>query len=655
VNDPGDDMTPMPSPILLEKPLPAFLVRYRFGTTALLNLGFAVLAYVGAFALRFDLEVPESYRAMALRLLPLLVLCKLAGFWRFGLFSGWWRHVSVRDTEDIIRANLLGSGLFVLGVTAFQGLDGFPRSVFPSDFLLCTSLVAGARIAVRIFRERGGVFRELRRIDRAVLIVGAGSAGIRLLGEIANRRAGRTAVLGFVDDDPEKQGMRISGVDVLGKVEEIPAIAGKCDVDEVLIAIPSASASQIRRIAAFCTEAKLRSRVLPSLGDLVEGRFIFTQMREPNVEDLLGRTPIRIVSPLLDSLLEGRSILVTGAAGSIGSELCRQVAGHRPRRLVLFDRHENGIFTLESELRQKHPEMDLVPVLGDILLPDQLALVFSVHRPEVVFHAAAYKHVPLAEANVVEAVRNNVLGTRNVAQQALAGGTAHFVLVSTDKAVRPSSVMGATKRIAEQTVRDLAGGRGRFVAVRFGNVLASNGSVVPLFRDQISRGGPVTVTHPDVTRFFMTIPEAVQLVLQAATVGRPGDTLFLEMGRPVRIVDLARQMIELSGFVPDEDIEIVFTGLRPGEKLHEELLDEGEEMVATAVPRVFSLGRAGEPPCVGAREFLPRFERLVAAHDVEGLLELVKEIVPSYLPVVAVRETDAPGSDPGAQDVRATG
>jgi len=619
----------MTSPNLLEKPLPPLLVRHRFGATALLNLGFAVVAYLGAFALRFDLDVPAEFRGTALRLLPVLVACKLVGFWRFGLFSGWWRHVSVRDTEDIIRANLLGSGLFFLGVGLVNGFDGFPRSVFLSDFLLCTALIAGTRITVRILRERGGVFREARRIDRAVLIVGAGSAGIRLLTEIGGRKGGNTAVVGFIDDDPEKQGMRISGVPVVGRVDEIPGAVAELGVDEVLIAIPSAGAPVIRRIAARCAEANVRSRVLPSLSDLVEGRFIYTQMREPSVDDLLGRTPIDLASPVLRSFLADRSVLVTGAAGSIGSELCRQVAGHRPRRLVLFDRHENGIFSLEAELRQKHPDLDLLPVLGDILLQDQLSAVFAEAGPDVVFHAAAYKHVPLAEANVVEAVRNNVLGTRNVVHQALASGCANFVLVSTDKAARPSSVMGATKRIAEQTVRDLAGDRSGFVAVRFGNVLGSNGSVVPLFRDQISRGGPVTVTHPEVTRFFMTIPEAVQLVLQAATVGRSGETLVLEMGRAVRIADLARQMIELSGFVPGEDIEIVFTGLRPGEKLHEELLDDGEEMAPTSVPRVSSLGRTGGD-AVPARDFLPRVEALVAASDAEGLLALVREVVPSF-------------------------
>lgn len=641
--------------MFLERPLPPFLLRHRFAAAVLLNLGFAVIAYLGAFALRFDLDVPETYRATALRLLPLLVACKFAGFRRFGLFSGWWRHVSVRDTEDIIRANLVGSGLFFLCVAVLQGLEGFPRSVFLTDFLLSTSLIAGIRIAVRILRERGGAFAASRKIDRAVLIVGAGSAGIRLLNEIAGRKGGHTAVVGFVDDDAEKQGMRISGVPVLGSVDEIPSVVEGHEVDEVLIAIPSAGASVIRRIAARCAEAKVRSRVLPSLSDLVEERFIYTQMREPSVEDLLGRTPIQLVSPLLESFLAGRCVLVTGAAGSIGSELCRQVAGHRPRRLVLFDRHENGIFTLEAELRQKHPQLDLVPVLGDILLQDQLASVFTGHEPEIVFHAAAYKHVPLAEANVVEAVRNNVLGTRNVAKQAVSSGTANLVLVSTDKAVRPSSVMGATKRIAEQIVRDLAGSRRRFVTVRFGNVLGSNGSVVPLFRDQISRGGPVTVTHPEVTRFFMTIPEAVQLVLQAATVGKAGETLLLEMGRPVRIADLARQMIEVAGFVPDEDIEIVFTGLRPGEKLHEELLDDGEEVVDTSVPRVSSLVRVPEPTCVPADEFLPRFEALVVTADEAGLLELVKEVVPSFRREAPTpRATEVPKTLPPASPSRAT-
>ena len=510
-----------------------------------------------------------------------------------------------------------------------QGTVGFPRAVFLTDFLLCTALVAGSRIAVRLFREHGAMQAEAHRVDSVALIVGAGSAGIRLMEELQIRKGGRTALVGFIDDDPEKQGMRICGMPVLGPIAGIPEIVAAHEVSEVLVAIPSAGSALIRRVTQLCGEAKVRSRILPSLGDLVDGRFIFTQMREVALEDLLGRVPVRISSPQTAALLSSRCVVVTGAAGSIGSELCRQVSRNGPERVVIFDRHENGIFLLESELRQKYPNVRIVPVLGDILLRDQLDRVFHEHRPDIVFHAAAYKHVPLAEANVVEAVRNNILGTRNVVASAIAHDVGQFVLISTDKAVRPSSVMGVTKRIAEIIVREMGIDRGRYVTVRFGNVLGSNGSVVPLFREQISRGGPVTVTHPEVSRYFMTIPEAVALVLQAATVGRCGETLVLKMGQPVRITDLARQMIELSGFAPGEDIEIVFTGLRAGEKLHEELLDEGERMAPTAIERISSLERL-EVAGVSSDVFLPRFETLVSTGDVSGVLSLLQDVVPTF-------------------------
>ena len=609
--------------------LPSFLVRYRVGASILLNVLFAAVAYLAAFALRFDLVVPERYVYLALPTLPRLCICKLTGFWVFGLFTGWWRHVSVRDTEAILKANLVGSGLFLATIVLSQGTVGFPRAVFLTDFLLCTALVAGSRIAVRLFREHGAMQAEAHRVDSVALIVGAGSAGIRLMEELQIRKGGRTALVGFIDDDPEKQGMRICGMPVLGPIAGIPEIVAAHEVSEVLVAIPSAGSALIRRVTQLCGEAKVRSRILPSLGDLVDGRFIFTQMREVALEDLLGRVPVRISSPQTAALLSSRCVVVTGAAGSIGSELCRQVSRNGPERVVIFDRHENGIFLLESELRQKYPNVRIVPVLGDILLRDQLDRVFHEHRPDIVFHAAAYKHVPLAEANVVEAVRNNILGTRNVVASAIAHDVGQFVLISTDKAVRPSSVMGVTKRIAEIIVREMGIDRGRYVTVRFGNVLGSNGSVVPLFREQISRGGPVTVTHPEVSRYFMTIPEAVALVLQAATVGRCGETLVLKMGQPVRITDLARQMIELSGFAPGEDIEIVFTGLRAGEKLHEELLDEGERMAPTAIERISSLERL-EVAGVSSDVFLPRFETLVSTGDVSGVLSLLQDVVPTF-------------------------
>jgi FlaA1/EpsC-like NDP-sugar epimerase len=606
------------------------LLRHRFVVTVAVNLAIAAVAYLGAFALRFDLSVPQEYLAVALSTLPLLCFCKFIGFWYFGLFSGWWRHVSVRDVEDIVRANFAGSAFFLATMVFFRGLAGYPRSIFLTDFVLCTVFMGATRVALRLLRERGEQ-RRVHRIETLAVIVGAGSAGIRLLQELESRPSRDIAVVGFIDDDAEKVGMRVCGAPVLGRIDNIPEVARQHDVGEVFIAIPSAPGPVIRHAIQKCREAGVRSRVLPSLGELVEGRFMYTQMREVKVDDLLGRAPIRLDAPHIRQFLGGRCVLVTGAAGSIGSELCRQVAGNQPARLVLYDRHENGVFTLEMELRQRFPDLDVVAVLGDVLLQDQLDSVFSEQRPQVVFHAAAYKHVWLAERNPVEAVRNNILGTRNVAVAAASHGVHEFVLVSTDKAVRPTSVMGACKRVAEMLVQGLQNGAGRFVTVRFGNVLGSNGSVVPLFRDQIARGGPVTVTHPEVTRFFMTIPEAVQLILQAATIGHGGEILVLEMGQPVRIAELARHMVELSGFVPGEDIEIVFTGLRPGEKLHEELVDDGESVVATELDRILTLStraqRTAHPADIAAS-----FEQLVAAGDTNGIVRLLCELVPTYQP-----------------------
>ena len=617
------------------------LLRYRAVVIVLANLAIATAAYFVTFALRFDLSIPERYATMALATLPLLLACKLLGFWSFGLFSGWWRHVSVRDVEGVVRGNALASALFLMGMVFLRGLHGFPRAVFLLDFILCTVLMAGIRLAIRLLRERRDR-AAVRRIETLALIVGAGQAGIRLLEEIESRRRLKIAVIGFVDDDPAKLGLRVCGTPVLGPLDDLPRLVEQHEIGEVLIAVPSARGVALRRIVERCTEAGVRHRVLPTLGQLVEGQVTYTQMREVRVDDLLAREPVHLDRAPVDSLVRGKTVLVTGAAGSIGSELCRQLAGHEPERLVLYDRHENGMFALEMELRARFPGVHLEPVLGDVLLEDQLHCVFAAERPDLVFHAAAYKHVPLAEQNVIEAVRNNIFGTYNVAQAAMAYGTSEFVIVSTDKAVRPTSVMGVTKRVAEMVVRGLQNGGCCFIEVRFGNVLGSSGSVVPLFREQISRGGPVTVTHPEVTRYFMTIPEAAQLILQAAVLGSGGEIFVLEMGQPVRIVDLARQMIRLSGFQPDEDVPIVFTGLRPGEKLHEELIAQQEEVAATYHDGIMVVrSRTPTPPDA----WLPALQACVEAGDVAGTVRLLQTLVPGYEPsaflTAAVSEAEA--------------
>ncbi len=628
-----------------------FLVRHRHAVSVATHLAIAATAYLLAFALRFDLRLNSRWILLALVTLPLLLACKLVGFWSARLFGGSWRHVSVQDVEDIARGNVLASTLFLAVMVFTYGLRGFPRSVFLIDLILCTLAMSAIRVGIRLFHERGAR-RRVRRIETIAIIVGAGSAGIKLLQEIEQRQRLRVGVVGFVDDDPRKIGLRVCGAPVLGGLDDLPDLVAEHEVGEVLIALPEAPGAVIRRVVQHCTTARVRHRVLPTLGELVDGRVMYTQMREVKVGDLLARDPVRLDLPRVAALVGGKTVLVTGAAGSIGSELCRQVAAYGPARLVLYDRHENGMFVLEMELRTRFPDVTLVPVLGDVLLVDQLERVFAAETPDLVFHAAAYKHVPLAELNVLEAVRNNVLGTYNVARTARAHGVAQFVLVSTDKAVRPTSVMGVTKRVAELVVQNLHHGAARgadeldgstcFAAVRFGNVLGSNGSVVPIFREQIARGGPVTVTHPDVTRYFMTIPEAVQLILQAATIGAGGETFILEMGEPVRIVDLARQMIRLSGFEPDEDIAIEFSGLRPGEKLHEELVADGEERTTTPHDRIRVLVAQDAPPPLA--EWLGRIEDGVAASDVGAVMRTIQELVPAYTPSAGLCEAIANGA-----------
>lgn len=503
------------------------------------------------------------------------------------------------------------------------------EGVIMLDLFTTIMLLSGLRMLIRLYHEE--FFADNRGAVRRFLIIGAGNAGEALLREMMRRKDIQYQVVGFVDDDPAKYRMKIHDVPVLGTVEQLPQICQKYSVDEIAIAIPSATPKQMRRVVQICQGTKLRFSTVPSITDIASGKFRVSQIRDVDINDLLGREEVKLDVEGIRRFLKDKTILVTGAGGSIGSEMCRQVCEFGPKCLLLVEQAENPLFFIEQELRKTYPSVRLETLICDIADRPRVDRIFDGFRPEVVIHAAAHKHVPLMEINPGEAIKNNVVGTMNVADAADRVGSEHFVMISTDKAVNPTSIMGSSKRIAEMYIQDLNNtSRTHFVTVRFGNVLGSNGSVIPIFKKQIAEGGPVTVTHPEMKRYFMTIPEASQLVLQAAALGKGGEIFVLDMGEPVKIVDLARDLITLSGFRPGEDIEIVFTGLRPGEKLFEELSIAGENMIPTVHPKI-----AVWKNIPNDRQFLrSHIQKLVeAAHaqDRQKMIEIIKILIPQYM------------------------
>jgi len=526
------------------------ILKYRKAIIILSQVCLLVAAYYGSFLLRFDFQVAAPYETVFLKTLPLVLLIKLSLFACFGLFRGWWRYVGISDLLDIFKATTLSAPLIYLGVRFTFGLVGYPRSVIIIDFVLTILVIGGLRFAVRAYTESA----RLHLTHANSLIVGAGRAGSGLLRELRANEKLEYNVAGLVDDDPTKKGVRIQGVRVLGKTDDLPALIQKHDVARILIAIPSATGTQIQRIIDKCRECRVDFKILPRMETIIDGSSSLARIRSVSVEDLLFREPVRLDSGMIRKKLHGKVVLVTGAGGSIGSELCRQVARFDPQKLVLFDQSENDLHAIEIELKDSYPGLCFVPIMGDIRDLMRVEAVFSDHRPHSVFHAAAYKHVPMMEKNPLQAVANNIFGTYNVAAISRCYGAGDFVLISTDKAVNPASVMGATKRVAELLILGFQGEGTRFMSVRFGNVLGSKGSVLPLFESQIAQRRPVTVTHPDARRYFMTIPEAVQLVLQASTMGQGGEIFVLDMGDPVRVVNLAKGLIKLSGLEPEVDI-----------------------------------------------------------------------------------------------------
>jgi FlaA1/EpsC-like NDP-sugar epimerase len=560
--------------------------------------------------------------------LCILVPAKVLVFHLFKLDRGWWRYVSIRDLARLASANAVGTvlgGFFLLWFAP----RGFPRSIYFLDFLLCFGLTAGARLAVRLVFEFS--LSPNLSIRKRTLIYGAGDAGVTLLREINHNPALRYEVIGFIDDDPAKPSNFIHRVKVFGRGAALPAVVASESIEMVLIALPSATGAQMTAVLRHCQDAGVSYRTVPGLAEVIEGNGLATQIREVAVEDLLGRNPVHLEEDQIRGTLEGKVVLVTGAAGSIGSELCRQIARFRPAGIVGFEIAESPLFEIDREMRQTFPKTSFYPEIGSVQNRTRLDEVLRQYSPSVVYHAAAYKHVPLMEAHVFEAIENNVFGTHNVAMAAAEHGVEDFVMISSDKAVRPTNIMGATKRVAELLLLALQNGRTKYVAVRFGNVLGSNGSVIPIFKKQIASGGPVTVTHPEMRRFFMTIPEACQLVLQAAVIGEGGQICVLDMGEPVKIVDLARDLILLSGLKPEQDIKIEFTGMRPGEKLYEELSTMLENTAPTAHEKIRIFVGNGMPDG-DMLSWLDILREICQARDAGRLVIALKEIVLDYSP-----------------------
>ena len=600
-----------------ETPLGGNLLRYRRSLIVSSQIFLVVFAYYLAFLLRFEFTFDSFSRWLFFRTLPFLVLVKAIVFYVFDLYRGWWRYVGMHDLIDILKASLISTIVFGL-LTRMMFGPNFPISLFFLDFILCVLLIGGIRFSIRALREYANIMPQ--SASKNALIYGSREIGVELLKEIKANPHTRIEVIGFIDDFAPKKGFKIHGVPILGGQEEIPAILQRHNVDEIIITTPSLKAKELKALISRFKETDVRFKIVPPMSDILIDKVSIRHLRDVQVEDLLGREAVKLDTKQIGEGLSGKVVMITGAGGSIGSELARQVAAFEPAKLILFERNENNLFMIQWELTHRFGNLNLISIIGDILDTRILERVIQEHGPDLIYHAAAYKHVPMMETHPVEAIRNNVQGTINVARLAVQYDVARFVFISTDKAVRPSNIMGMTKKVAERLVTDLHRSQKKthFVSVRFGNVLGSTGSVIPLFKKQIDRGGPVTVTHPDAMRYFMTITEAVQLVMQAAAMGLGGEIFILEMGEQVRILDLARNLIRLSGLEPDRDIEVVFTGLRPGEKLTESLFDkDGEDIQSTAHEKIH-LVRTDESAIL--KSLQKRVERLLQAAE-SGLEE----------------------------------
>ncbi len=605
--------------------------RNRRAIVVATHLILAAVAYLTAFFLRFDFHLPAAELTRLIRTLPYVLVLRVALLEFFGVSGGSWRHVGSRDLVTLSVAATAGTLALVAALFLTGALEGMSRSVFVMDWLIFIFLAGGVRFAIRCARE--GQLPLQAAHGRRTLVIGAGEASERFLRQTLHDGRRGMQFVGLLDDNPSHHGRSLHGVRVLGPTSQLQSLARKHHAELLVIAIPSATGEDIRRIVMGCEETGLEFKRLPSLEELLDGTGRADQLKDVEIEDLLGRKPVYLDLARVESDLAGQTVLVTGGAGSIGSELARQIAGFCPRRLILVEQAETPLYFVHLDLIKSYPGLEVVPVIADITDASRIDAIFAQYRPDYVFHAAAYKHVPMMEINVIEAVTNNVLGTLRVAECAARHHARKFVLISTDKAVNPSSVMGTTKRLAERVVLDwqsLRASATDFRAVRFGNVLGSDGSVLPLFRKQLAAGGPLTVTHPDVRRYFMSVPEAVQLVLQAAALPAvTGRIAMLDMGQPIRIVDLAEQLIRLSGRIPHRDIHITFTGLRPGEKMDEELTSLAESSSATEVEKI-RVVETSDSRGASLESGLHSLFAAVAAGNQSQIFRELRRLVPEY-------------------------
>ncbi|MFC1534587.1 polysaccharide biosynthesis protein [Thermodesulfobacteriota bacterium] len=601
-----------------------------------------------AYLLRFNFALSQDTLYTLQRILPLIIVIKLLIFYFFDLYQGMWRYTSLADLMGILKGCSSASLVIVLMILFVHGFSNFPRSIFIIDWFLTLFLISGSRIGVRLYfwlgagdesaRLRWKGFLPLlvtsKHQGKKLLIIGAGDCGEKISREIHDNPHLGYHVMGFIDDDPLKANLRIHGIPVLGNTDDIQSFTKQVDIEELLIAMPSVSSKDMRNIVTRCEESGIPFKTVPGMGELINGRVTVKAIRDVSYRDLLGREPVDLDEERIGRYLKGKRILITGAGGSIGSELCRQLCRYSPESIILYERAESPLYEIELELKENFQYVNIAPKLADILDLMQLEKVFDEERPQVVFHAAAYKHVPMLEMNPWEAISNNVIGTRNVIEIAREFQVERFVLVSTDKAVRPVNVMGASKRLAELLVQAQNGcglSDTKFITVRFGNVVGSVGSVVPLFKRQIEKGGPVTVTHPEITRYFMTIPEACQLILQAGSMGKGGEIYILDMGVPIKIADMAEDLIRLSGFEPHVDINIKYIGLRPGEKLSEELTTDDEGIDRTSHEKIMIVrGPVCEIDTLNGK--LDQIMELIIKQDGEGIRMTLKEMLPEYTP-----------------------